>query len=175
MPLVKFYMLWEPTDASKKVAYLAWIIRTLTQRTPFFVLRESVLTLHATDRAERTAGDTHTPVCLSVASTSGLHDTPVVIPTLHILGNRNIWLTEYSLYICTMYDHYIGWYEQQTGVSYHTTLNDRESHVTALIGSILNPLAGKVSKDTLAKRRVKARKQGHLTIGGAFVCRNMIG
>ncbi len=40
-------------------------------------------------------------------------------------------------------------------------------------GSILNPLAGKFSEDT--ERRVKARKQRHLMIGGDFICRNMIG
>ena len=42
-----------------------------------------------------------------------------------------------------------------------------------LIGSILNALAGKLSE--YARRRVKARKQGHLMIGGAFICCNMIG
>ena len=41
------------------------------------------------------------------------------------------------------------------------------------IGSILNPLAGKFPN--IPERRVKARKQGHLTIGGALICRNMIG
>ena len=42
-----------------------------------------------------------------------------------------------------------------------------------IIGSILNPLAGKFPK--IPERRVKARKLGHLTIGGVFICRNMIG
>ncbi len=42
-----------------------------------------------------------------------------------------------------------------------------------LIGSILNPLAGKFSEDT--RKKVKGRKQGYLTIGGGFICRNMIG
>ncbi len=37
------------------------------------------------------------------------------------------------------------------------------------IGSILNPLAGKFSEETRKKGKgVKARKQGHLTIGGAL-------
>ena len=27
----------------------------------------------------------------------------------------------------------------------------------------------------IPERRIKARKQGHLTIGGTFICRNMIG
>ena len=34
------------------------------------------------------------------------------------------------------------------------------------------PLGG---KPKIPKRKVKAQKQGHLTIGGAFLCRNMIG
>ncbi len=38
------------------------------------------------------------------------------------------------------------------------------------IGSILNPLAGKFSKDT--GKKGKGAKQGHLTIGRPFICRN---
>ncbi len=41
------------------------------------------------------------------------------------------------------------------------------------IGSILNPLVGKFSEDT--RKNGKGAKPGHLTIGGAFICRNMIG
>ena len=46
-----------------------------------------------------------------------------------------------------------------------------------IIGStcILNLLAGKYSEDTRKKGKFKARKQGHLTIGGSFICRSVIG
>ena len=37
----------------------------------------------------------------------------------------------------------------------------------------VNALPGKFLK--IPERRVKAQKQGYLTIGGAFICRNMIG
>ncbi len=30
-------------------------------------------------------------------------------------------------------------------------------------------------KSKIPKRKIKAQKQGHLTIGGTFICRNMIG
>ncbi len=40
-------------------------------------------------------------------------------------------------------------------------------------GEYFKLLGGKIF--WIPERRVKARKQGHLTIGGAFICRNIIG
>ncbi len=48
--------------------------------------------------------------------------------------------------------------------------------VAFLIGSVLNPLAPwRENFPKIPERRVKVQKQGHLTNGGAFICRNMIG
>ncbi len=40
---------------------------------------------------------------------------------------------------------------------------------------ILNPFEGKFSEDARKKAKGAKLEQGHLTIGGAFICRNMIG
>ncbi len=66
-------------------------------------------------------------------------------------------------------------YPQAYGVFFHIYYLMTSTCMAIPIGSILNPLAGKISEDKRKKGSLKARKQGQLTIGGAFICRNMIG